>query len=304
MVAGIIDGKAISQQIKEEVRIEVEKLVEKGITPKLATILVGDNPASRVYVKNKIKACKKTGIESEHIALPEETEEEELLSILRRLNNDKSVTGILVQLPLPDHISEEKIIRTISPEKDVDGFHPINLGLMLSGDLERAMVPCTPAGIIELLLRSGTNPEGKHAVVIGRSNIVGKPVAALLMQKWRGGNATVTVAHSRTQNLGEITSQADILIAAIGRPEFVTADMVKKGAVVIDVGINRVPIPEEERDNPKKKNRLVGDVAFEEVREIATLITPVPGGVGPMTIAMLMKNTLKAARVQHGIETV
>lgn len=304
MVAAIIDGKAISQQIKEEVRIGVEKLVEKGITPKLATILVGDNPASRVYVKNKIKACKKTGIESEHIGLPKETEEDELLSILRRLNNDKSVTGILVQLPLPDHISEEKIIRTISPEKDVDGFHPINLGLMLSGDLEMAMVPCTPAGIIELLLRSGTKPEGKHAVVIGRSNIVGKPVAALLMQKWRGGNATVTVAHSRTQNLGEITSQADILIAAIGRPEFVTADMVKKGAVVIDVGINRVPIPEEERDNQKKKSRLVGDVAFEEVREIATLITPVPGGVGPMTIAMLMKNTLKAARVQHGIETL
>jgi len=304
MVAAIIDGKAISQQITEEVRIGVEKLVEKGITPKLATILVGDNPASRVYVKSKIKACKKTGIESEHIDLPEETEEDELLSILRRLNNDKSVTGILVQLPLPDHISEEKIIRTISPEKDVDGFHPINLGLMLSGDLEMAMVPCTPAGIIELLLRSGTKPEGKHAVVIGRSNIVGKPVAALLMQKWRGGNATVTVAHSRTQNLGKITSQADILIAAIGRPEFVTADMVKKGAVVIDVGINRVPIPEEERDKSKKKNRLVGDVAFEEVKEIATQITPVPGGVGPMTIAMLMKNTLKAARVQHGIEMV
>ena len=305
MAAEIIDGKAISQRIKEEVGTEVGKLAEKGMVPKLATVLVGENPASKVYVKNKIRACKQTGIESEHIALSEETTEEELLSLIEQLNGDKTVTGILVQLPLPDHISEEKVIRAISPQKDVDGFHPINLGLMLSGDLERAMISCTPAGIIELLLRSGVNPEGKHAVVIGRSNIVGKPVAALLMQKWRGGNATVTVAHSRTKNLRGIASQADILIAAIGRPEFITADMVKDGAVVIDVGINRVPIPESERpEGSKKKHRLVGDVAFEEVKEKASLITPVPGGVGPMTIAMLMKNTVKAARVQNDNETV
>ena len=305
MAADIIDGKAISQRIKEEVGIEVGKLAEKGMVPKLATVLVGENPASKVYVKNKIRVCKQTGIESEHIALPEDTTEDDLLSLIRRLNSDKTVTGILVQLPLPDHISEEKVIRAISPQKDVDGFHPINLGLMLSGDLDRAMISCTPAGIIELLLRSGVNPEGKHAVVIGRSNIVGKPVAALLMQKWRGGNATVTVAHSRTKNLREIASQADILIAAIGRPEFITADMVKDGAVVIDVGINRVPIPESERpEGSRKKHRLVGDVAFEDVKEKASLITPVPGGVGPMTIAMLMKNTVKAARAQNDNETV
>lgn len=301
MAADIIDGKSISRQIKDEVRLEVERFSENGRVPKLVTVLVGNNPASRVYVRNKIKACKEVGIESDHIALPEDTEEAELLSLIERLNTDSTVTGILVQLPLPEQISEDKVIRAISPQKDVDGFHPINLGLMLSGDLERAMLPCTPAGIIELLLRSGIKPEGKHAVVIGRSNIVGKPVASLLMQKYAGGNATVTVTHSRTRNLAEITSQADILIAAIGRPQFVTAEMVKKGAVVIDVGINRVPLSEEERKGSKKTGRLVGDVAFEEVREVASLITPVPGGVGPMTIAMLMKNTLKAARIQRGI---
>ncbi len=302
MVAGIIDGKAISQQIKDEVGEEVKQLAKEGISPKLVTVLVGNDPASRVYVRNKIRACGETGIESDHMALPEETTEEELLSLIEQLNGDKTVTGILVQLPLPPQISEDRVIRAISPQKDVDGFHPINLGLMLSGDLERAMIPCTPAGIIELLLRSGVSPEGKHAVVVGRSNIVGKPVASLLMQKWEGGNATVTVAHSRTQNLKEITSGADILVAAIGRPEFITADMVKDGAVVIDVGINRVPIPESERpEGSRKKHRLVGDVAFEEVKEKASLITPVPGGVGPMTIAMLMKNTVKAAWVQNGI---
>jgi len=301
MAADIIDGRSISQQIKNEVRVEVERFSKNATVPKLATVLVGNNPASRVYVKNKVKACREVGIESEHIALPEDTEEAELLSLIERLNSDSMVTGILVQLPLPEQISEEKVIRAISPQKDVDGFHPINLGLMLSGDLERAMLPCTPAGIIELLLRSGVTPEGKHAVVIGRSNIVGKPVASLLMQKYAGGNATVTVAHSRTRNLEKITSQADILIAAIGRPQFVTAEMVKKGAVVIDVGINRVPLSEEEGKGSRKKSRLVGDVAFEEVKEIASMITPVPGGVGPMTIAMLMKNTLKAARIQTGI---
>jgi len=301
MAADIIDGRSISQQIKNEVRVEVERFSKNATVPKLATVLVGNNPASRVYVKNKVKACREVGIESEHIALPEDTEEAELLSLIERLNSDSMVTGILVQLPLPEQISEEKVIRAISPQKDVDGFHPINLGLMLSGDLERAMLPCTPAGIIELLLRSGVTPEGKHAVVIGRSNIVGKPVASLLMQKYAGGNATVTVAHSRTRNLEKITSQADILIAAIGRPQFVTAEMVKKGAVVIDVGINRVPLSEEEGKGSREKSRLVGDVAFEEVKEIASMITPVPGGVGPMTIAMLMKNTLKAARIQTGI---
>ncbi len=302
MVASVIDGKAISQQIKDEVREEVKELSARGIVPKLATVIVGDNPASKVYVRNKIKACAETGMESEHISLPEDTPEEELLSLIDRLNADDGITGILVQLPLPPHISEEKVIRAISPEKDVDGFHPINLGLMFSGELEKAMISCTPAGIIELLLRSGVKPAGKHAVVVGRSNIVGKPVAALLMQKWDGGNATVTVAHSRTQDLAHITSQADILIAAIGRPEFITADMVKSGAVVIDVGINRVPIPESERpEGSKKRHRLVGDVAFAEVSEVASLITPVPGGVGPMTIAMLMKNTVKAARIQHGL---
>lgn len=300
MAANIIDGRSISKQIKDEVRLEVERFSENGRVPKLATVLVGNNPASRVYVRNKIKACREVGIESGHITLPEDTEEAELLSLIERLNSDSTVTGILVQLPLPEQISEDKVIRAISPQKDVDGFHPINLGMMLSGELERAMIPCTPAGIIELLLRSGITPEGRHAVVIGRSNIVGKPVASLLMQKYAGGNATVTVAHSRTRNLAEITSQADILIAAIGRPQFVTAEMVKKGAVVIDVGINRVPLSEEERRGSRKTGRLVGDVAFEEVKEIASMITPVPGGVGPMTIAMLMKNTLKAARIQRG----
>lgn len=275
----IIDGKEISAQIKEEVKKEAERQKENGKKATLAVILVGNDPASKVYVKNKKKACEYVGIQSLSYELPEETTEEELLQKIEELNKQKDITGILVQLPLPSHIDEDKVICAISPKKDVDGFHPQNVGNLSIG--RSGFVSCTPAGVIELLKRSNIEIEGKECVVVGRSNIVGKPMAMLLLRE----NATVTVCHSKTQNLKEVTKRADILIAAVGRPKFFTADYIKEGAVVIDVGIHR-----------DEKNQLCGDVDFEQVAEHTSAITPVPGGVGPMTIAMLMKNCLNAIK--------
>lgn len=293
MPTQIIDGKSISSQIKEELKDEVKRLTEKGFQPGLAVILVGENPASQVYVGSKEKSCNELGIYSEAYRLPAETSEQEILSLIDKLNEKKEIDGILVQLPLPEHIDEEKVLLKIDPDKDVDGFHPVNVGRMVIGNPR--FLPCTPWGIQELLLRTDIDPSGKHVVVIGRSNIVGKPVACILIQKAKGANATVTVCHSRTKNIEEITRQADILIAAIGQPNYVKADMVKEGAVVIDVGVNRIP------DASKKSGtRLVGDVDFESVKEKTSAITPVPGGVGPMTIAMLMMNTVKAAKHRAG----
>ena len=288
MSATIIDGKQIAADVKSDVAKKVSELKQRGITPCLAVILVGENPASVSYVTGKRKALAEAGMEDKSMVLPENTSEEELLKIIDNLNHDKSVHGILVQLPLPKHISEEKVIMAISPEKDVDGFHPVNVGNLVIG--KKSFLPCTPHGIIVLLERMGIETSGKHAVVIGRSNIVGKPVSILLARKET--NCTVTICHTGTKNMAEITKQADILIAATGRPHTVTKDMVKEGAVVIDVGVNRIP------DSTKKSGfRLVGDVDFNDVQEIASYITPVPGGVGPMTIAMLIYNTLEAAEI-------
>ena len=258
------------------------ELKGKGINPGLAVIIVGDDPASRVYVNNKKKACEQIGVYSEEYALPAQTTEKELLDLIAKLNNDKKINGILVQLPVPKHINEETIINAIDPKKDVDAFHPVNVGKIMVGNFD--FVPCTPAGVMELINESGIDVEGKECVVVGSSNIVGKPQAMLLLHK----NATVTICHSRTKNLAEKTRQADILVAAVGIPEFIKGDMIKPGAVVIDVGINRVA-----------DKKLVGDVDFEACEKIASAITPVPGGVGPMTIAMLMKNTVKAALIQQ-----
>lgn len=282
----IIDGKRISQEIKDELKEKVAALKEQGIEGTLAVIQVGNDPASSVYVNNKKKACEYIGIGSLAYELPEETTEEELLALIEKLNNDTKVNGILVQLPVPKHIDEEKIIKTISPEKDVDGFHPENVGNLVTGG--KGFVSCTPAGIIQLLKRSNVTIEGKNCVVIGRSNIVGKPMALLMLRE----NATVTIAHSKTQNLKEICKQADILIVAIGKPRFITADYVKEGAVVIDVGIHREP---KEVDG-KVVSKLCGDVNYEEVAEHTSAITPVPGGVGPMTIAMLMNNCVESMK--------
>lgn len=279
----IIDGKVISAAVKERVKKGVAELNKKGITVGLAVIIVGEDPASKIYVANKKKACEALGIISEEYALPESTTEEELLALVDELNRKKSINGILCQLPLPRHLDEKLIINSILPEKDVDAFHPANVGRIMIGDYD--FVPCTPAGIMEMLAYENINPEGKSCVVIGRSNIVGKPMAMLLLHK----NGTVTVCHSKTQNLKEICSKADILVAAVGKAKFVTADMVKEGAVVIDVGMNRVD------------GKLYGDVDYAAVKEKATAITPVPGGVGPMTIAMLMQNTLTAAKRQNNI---
>ncbi len=275
----IIDGKEISAQIKEEVKKEAERQKEKGKSASLAVILVGNDPASKVYVKNKKKACEYVGIQSLSYELPEETTEEELLQKIDELNKQEDITGILVQLPLPSHINEDKIICAISPKKDVDGFHPQNVGNLSIG--RSGFISCTPAGVIELLKRSNIDIEGRECVVVGRSNIVGKPMAMLLLRE----NATVTICHSKTKNLKEVTKRADILIAAVGKPKFFTADYIKEGAVVIDVGIHR-----------DEKNQLCGDVDFEQVVEHTSAITPVPGGVGPMTIAMLMKNCLNAIK--------
>lgn len=279
----IIDGKVISAAVKERVKKGVAELNKKGITVGLAVIIVGEDPASKIYVSNKKKACEALGIISEEYALPESTTEEELLALVDELNRKKSINGILCQLPLPRHLDEKLIINSILPEKDVDAFHPANVGRIMIGDYD--FVPCTPAGIMEMLAYENISPEGKSCVVIGRSNIVGKPMAMLLLHK----NGTVTVCHSKTQNLKEICSKADILVAAVGKAKFVTADMVKEGAVVIDVGMNRVD------------GKLYGDVDYEAVKEKASAITPVPGGVGPMTIAMLMQNTLTAAKRQNNI---
>ncbi len=278
-MAELIDGKRISKEIKDELKAEAEKFKAEGKEATLAVILVGDDPASAVYVNNKKKACEYIGIKSLSYELPKETTEEELLALIDKLNNDDSVNGILVQLPVPDHIDENKIIRSISPSKDVDGFHPLNVGALLIG--EKGFVSCTPAGVIQLLKRSNVDIEGKECVVVGRSNIVGKPMGVLLLRE----NGTVTIAHSRTKDLKSICKRADILVVAVGKPKMINAEYVKEGAVVIDVGIHRM-------DNGK----LCGDVDFDSVEPHVSKITPVPGGVGPMTIAMLMDNCISSLR--------
>ena len=280
-MAHIIDGKAISAAVRAEITEETKALIaETGLTPGLAVVIVGNDPASQVYVRNKRKACTEVGFYSEAYELPEETTQEELEALVDKLNHDPKIHGILVQLPLPRHLDEQRILLRIRPEKDVDAFHPYNVGRIMIGDYN--YLPCTPAGVMELLKRSGVDVSGKECVVVGRSNIVGKPMAMLLLQ----ANGTVTICHSRTKNLSETTRRADILVAAIGKPEFFTADMVKEGAVVIDVGMNRRP----------SDGKLCGDVDFASVEPVASYITPVPGGVGPMTITMLMQNTLRAAK--------
>lgn len=286
----ILDGKILSEKILTDLVEETTQLKAKGITPGLAVILVGDDPASQSYVNSKEKACQKLGMYSEKIVLPKETSEKELLSIIQKLNKDPKIHGILVQSPVPKHINENRVTEAINPSKDVDGFHPVNVGrLVLEQD---CFVPCTPLGIIKLLEHYGISVEGKHVVIIGRSHLVGKPMALLFMQKAKTGNATVTVCHSRTNGIQEICKQADILVAAIGKAGFVTKDFVKEGAVIIDVGINRV-----EDTSQSKGYRMAGDVAFDEVNPISSWITPVPGGVGKMTIAMLMMNVIKAAKM-------
>ncbi|MEQ2610176.1 bifunctional methylenetetrahydrofolate dehydrogenase/methenyltetrahydrofolate cyclohydrolase FolD [Eubacterium ventriosum] len=279
-MAKIIDGKQISLDIKNELKEKVAKYKEQGIEITLVVVKVGNDPASAVYVRNKEKACEYVGINSKTLALPEETTEEELLNVVKELNEDKNVNGILVQLPLPKHIDESKVLLTIDSTKDVDGFHPVNVGKMVIG--EDTFLPCTPAGIIEMIKRTDIDIEGKECVVIGRSNIVGKPMAMLMLKE----NATVTIAHSRTKDLKEVTKRADIIVAAIGKAKFVTADYVKEGAVVIDVGMNR-----------DENGKLCGDVDFESVSKVASAITPVPGGVGPMTVTMLLVNCLRSVEL-------
>ena len=284
-MSNLIDGKAIAARVKEEVAREAAELAQRGIRAGLAVVIVGDDPASRIYVNNKKKACEACNIRSYEYALPESTSEEDLLALVEKLNADPAVSGILVQLPLPRQISEQKVIAAISPEKDVDAFHAVNVGKIMIGDFD--FLPCTPAGCLELIDSTGVSVEVKRCVVIGRSNIVGKPMAMLLLHR----NGTVTICHSKTRGLREICREADILVAAVGKPKFVTADMVKEGAVVIDVGMNRL-----------ENGKLCGDVDFDAVREVAGWITPVPGGVGPMTIAMLMRNTLSAAKLQNRVQ--
>lgn len=279
-MAKIIDGKQISLDIKNELKEKIARYKEQGIEITLAVVKVGNDPASAVYVRNKEKACEYVGINSKTLALPEETTEEELLNVVKELNEDKNVNGILVQLPLPKHIDESKVLLTIDSTKDVDGFHPVNVGKMVIG--EDTFLPCTPAGIIEMIKRTDIDIEGKECVVIGRSNIVGKPMAMLMLKE----NATVTIAHSRTKDLKEVTKRADIIVAAIGKAKFVTADYVKEGAVVIDVGMNR-----------DENGKLCGDVDFESVSKVASAITPVPGGVGPMTVTMLLVNCLRSVEL-------
>lgn len=283
MSAKILNGKEVSARIKDELKDKVTELKKDGIFPGLAVVLVGNDPASRVYVNSKKKACEFIGIESFEFTLPEDATEQQLLELVYKLNPDKQVNGILVQLPLPKHINEENIINAINPSKDVDAFHPANVGRIMTGN--PIFLPCTPAGVMELIHESGIDVKGKECVVVGRSNIVGKPQAMLLLAE----HGTVTICHSRTVNLEEVCKRADILVAAVGKPEFVKGNMIKPGAVVIDVGINRVD------------GKIVGDVEFSSASEVASAITPVPGGVGPMTIAMLMKNTVKAAELQKKI---
>ena len=280
----IIDGKAVSAQVKERIKAETAQLKKQGIEVGLAVVIVGEDPASKVYVRNKKRACEEVGFNSYEFALPEDTTEEQLLELVQKLNADDKVNGILVQLPLPAHLDDKVIINNILPEKDVDAFHPVNVGKIMIGDY--SFLPCTPAGVMELIASSGTEIAGKECVVIGRSNIVGKPQAMLLLHK----SGTVTVCHSKTKNLKEVCQRADILVAAVGKAKMITADYIKEGAVVIDVGMNR-----------DENGKLCGDVDFEDCKEKAGFITPVPGGVGPMTIAMLMQNTLTAAKVKNGI---
>lgn len=284
-MATIISGKEVSAKVKNEVKAKTLELKNKGIEIGLAVVIVGDDPASRVYVNNKKKACEEVGFNSYEYALPAETTEAELLALVDKLNKDDKINGILVQLPVPKHINETAIINAISPDKDVDAFHPVNVGKIMIGDY--AFLPCTPAGVMELIDSTGVEIAGKSCVVIGRSNIVGKPMSMLLLHR----SGTVTICHSKTKNLKEICANADILVAAVGRPNFVTGDMVKEGAVVIDVGINRL-----------ENGKLCGDVNYEEAEKKAAFITPVPGGVGPMTIAMLMKNTLTSAMIKNNIK--
>ncbi|MCQ2513481.1 MAG: bifunctional methylenetetrahydrofolate dehydrogenase/methenyltetrahydrofolate cyclohydrolase FolD [Ruminococcus sp.] len=282
----IIDGKMVSAQVKESVKAETAELIEKnGIVPGLAVVIVGDDPASRVYVNNKKKACELVGFKSEEYALPAETTQDELLELVHKLNDKEDINGILVQLPLPAHLDDKAVIEAIRPDKDVDAFHAVNVGKIMLGEYD--FLPCTPAGVMEMLHAYEISVSGKNCVVIGRSNIVGKPMAMLLLHE----NGTVTICHSRTKNLAEICSQADILVAAVGKPKFVTADMVKDGAVVIDVGMDR-----------DENGKLCGDVDFENVKDKCSYITPVPGGVGPMTISTLMKNTLKACKLQNNLK--
>lgn len=295
MPAKIIDGRKISDQIKSEIKASVEKnFLPKNVRPGLAAVIVGDDSASHVYVNSKRRACEYVGFHSMVFNFPDDISEMELIELIEKLNRDDKFHGILVQQPLPPHINQKEINLAINPNKDVDGFHPINFGKLLAGD--ECFVPCTPAGIIELLKRYKIETAGKHVVVLGRSNIVGKPIAALLIQKSPNANSTVTICHSATKNIGELSRSADILIAAIGQPEFVTANMVSESCVVIDVGINRIEDPKSE-----KKYKLVGDVKYDEVSKKVEFITPVPGGVGPMTIAMLLKNTLIAASKFYNI---
>lgn len=284
-MAQIIDGKLVARQVRERVAKETEELKNKGITPGLAVIIVGEDPASQVYVRNKEKACEEVGFYSEKFALPESTTQEELNALVKELNERPEINGILCQLPLPKHLDDKEVINLIDPIKDVDAFHPVNVGAIMIGDY--SFLPCTPAGVMELIHSTGVEISGKKAVVMGRSNIVGKPMAMLLLHE----NATVEITHSRTADLKEITKTADILVAAIGKAKFVTADMVKDGAVVIDVGMDR-----------DENGKLCGDVDFENVKDKCSYITPVPGGVGPMTISMLMQNTLTAAKIQNNIE--
>ncbi len=298
MTARILDGAAIAKEIREEIAREVAELACRGIQPGLAVVIVGDDPASQIYVKSKGLACHEVGMLSETVRLPADTTEAELLAVVDRLNADPKIHGFITQLPLPRHIDSQKVLQRISPAKDVDGFHPNNVGRVLVGDL-RAFRPATPYGIQQMLVRSGIDTKGAHAVIVGRSNIVGKPMASLLLQDSPGGNATVTICHSRSRDLPGLTKQADILVVAIGQPGFITRDMVKPGAVVVDVGINRVSDP-----SYPKGYRIEGDVDFAPVAEVASAITPVPGGVGKMTIAMLLMNTLQAARTGRTVGTV
>jgi len=294
MTAKVIDGKQIAQDIRLELKEEVLALKEKGIIPGLGVILVGEDPASQSYVKAKERACAEIGIYSDDNRLPVDTTQKELIALVNKMNEDPKINGILVQLPLPKHLDEAEVIMTIDPKKDVDGFHPVNLGKMVIG--EKCFLPCTPHGIQQLLGRSGVEVSGSHVVVVGRSNIVGKPVANMLFQKQKNANATVTVCHTGTKDLASFTKQADIIIAAAGRPNTITSDMVKDGVVIIDVGVNRV------EDSSKKRGyRLVGDVDFNSLLEKASLITPVPGGVGPMTITMLLFNTVESAKIANSI---
>jgi len=294
MTAKIISGTEVAKEIREELKAEIEELKQKhNVVPGLVTILVGEDPASQSYVSAKNKTAKALGIFSEQITLPVDASEEELLKLVEKCNKDPKINGILVQLPLPKHINETNVLYAIDPEKDVDGFHPVNVGKMVLG--EQCFLPCTPHGILELLTRSGVKTSGAEVVVLGRSNIVGKPIANLMLQKRDGGNATVTLCHTRTKDTALHTKRADILIAAVGVPKMVTADMVKDGVVIIDVGVNRIGMSE------SGKAILAGDVDFEAIKEKASYITPVPGGVGPMTITMLMKNTVQAAKQAAGL---